>query len=67
MTTTVLIRHRCDRCATEVELEYVQEQPNMPPGWRVVGAGVEPMPLLCASCADTLAAWLRMKPETKAH
>lgn len=67
MTTTILIRHHCDRCATEVEHEYDKDQPSLPLGWRMVSVGIDPMPLLCLPCAEALVAWLSMKPEAKAH
>jgi hypothetical protein len=66
MTTTIRVRHRCDRCNAEVEREYDKDQPGMPTGWRLVSTGWEPQ-LLCPSCAEALVAWLSMKPEAKAH
>ena len=67
MPSMIYVRHVCDRCGEQYQIEVAPnvETPTLPPEWRRIFlmAG-DDHTLLCASCLDGLQKWIGVKPPT---
>jgi hypothetical protein len=69
MSSTVFIRHTCDRCGKVEEREHVKDTPSMSLGWEIVTLSKDfnDPPLLCPDCMQALKDWLTKTPDTVHH
>jgi hypothetical protein len=65
MTSTIYVRHRCDRCDHTLEVEHEKDAPGLPVGWQFAPVKQGEPVLLCAECAEALEEWLHAKPKVQ--